>query len=69
MNIFEWIAYGVERGWVTEACATHDGVPSTPEEHDLLWEGESDPCQHVLRLWPEPVVADRNEWRGHALPS
>lgn len=27
----DWIAYGVERGWVTEACATHDGIPSTPK--------------------------------------
>lgn len=52
MNVYEWIAYGVERGWVTEACATHDGIPSTPEE-DEWWEDGLDPCQHVLRLWPD----------------
>lgn len=52
MNVYEWIAYGVEQGWVTEACLTHDGLPSTPEE-DEAWEDGSDPCQHLLRLWPD----------------
>lgn len=52
LDVYEWIAYGVERGWVTEACATHDGIPSTPQE-DEWWEDGLDPCQHVLRLWPD----------------
>jgi hypothetical protein len=51
MDVRDWIDYGIRQGWVTEACLTHDGVPSTPEE-DELWE-ESDPCQHILRLWPD----------------
>ena len=57
MNVYEWIAYGTERGWVTEACLTHDGIPSTPEE-DEAWE-DGDPCQHILRLWPDGKPPER----------
>jgi hypothetical protein len=53
VDVYEWIEIGVEQGWVTEACATHDGIPSTHEE-DIAWEDGDDPCQHVLRLWEEP---------------
>jgi len=49
----EWIKLGIENGWCSApTCATHDGVPSTDEEADE-WEAGYDPCQHVLRLWPE----------------
>ena len=51
-DVRDWIDYGIRQGWVTEACLTHDGIPSTPEE-DEQWEDGSDPCQHLLRLWPD----------------
>jgi hypothetical protein len=49
----EWLAYGHQQGWVSPiACATHDGVPNTDEEEEE-WDAGHDPCQHVLRLWPQ----------------
>ena len=51
-DVRDWIDYGIRQGWVTEACLTHDGIPSTPEEDDQ-WENGHDPCQHILRLWPD----------------
>jgi hypothetical protein len=50
LTVWDWINYGVDRKWVTGACATHDGIPSTPEE-DTAWEEGSDPCQPILRVW------------------
>jgi hypothetical protein len=50
-DVGDWVLYGVEKGWCAlPACATHDGVPGTPEE-DEDWEDGIDPCQVVLRLW------------------
>ena len=47
-----WQHYGERRGWCSAAvCATHDGIPSTPDEAEE-WEAGHDPCEHVLRLWP-----------------
>ena len=50
LTINDWIDYGIERGWATGACATHDGIPSTPAE-DAAWEDGEDPCQPILRIW------------------
>lgn len=48
-----WLDHGLHRGWCSEvACATHDGVPSTPNEDDA-WGSGMDPCQPVVRLWPK----------------
>lgn len=48
-----WLRIGVKHGWCSEpTCATHDGVPSTEAEMEEIDEGY-DPCQHVLRLWPQ----------------
>jgi dCMP deaminase len=55
VDVFQWIEYGTNHGWVTEACATHDGIPATPEE-DAEWAEGYDPCQHVLRLWEDKVL-------------
>lgn len=53
MTIWEWIQLGVDKGWCSKpTCATHDGVPNTDEE-DEEWDAGHDPCQHVLRLWPQ----------------
>lgn len=50
MTLDEWIRFGIDHGWVTEACATHDGVPmSADEERD--WAQGYGPCQPVLRVW------------------
>lgn len=51
MDIYEWLQYGISRGWCSEThCATHDGVPST-EGEDADWEEGFDPCQVVVRIW------------------
>lgn len=50
---WHWAEHGVSRGWCSEpVCATHDGIPSTPEEQ-AEWDEGHDPCEHVLRLWPD----------------
>lgn len=55
MNIQDWVELGVRNGWCSEVvCATHDGVPGTPEE-DAEWEAGHDPCQPVVRLWLQTV--------------
>lgn len=52
IDFWNWQQYGERRGWVSDAvCATHDGIPGTPDEN-AEWEAGYDPCQHVLRLWP-----------------
>lgn len=52
-QFWNWLRYGIDRGWVSEpACDTHDGTPMTPEE-ELEWEDGLDPCVHVVRLWKQ----------------
>lgn len=52
-DFWHWLNHGVANGWCSEpACGTHDGIPSTPEEQEA-WDDGLDPCEHVLRLWPE----------------
>jgi hypothetical protein len=49
----EMFAYMQARGWTAEpCCATHDGIPSTPDEQKEQDEG-FDPCQGIVRFWPE----------------
>lgn len=57
-DIGDWIAHGVERGWVTAACATHDGIPMTPDEEEQ-WDDGLDPCQPVLRVWLDGKPPER----------
>jgi hypothetical protein len=53
MTVDEWIEFGVWKGWCSKpACATHDGIPRTALEEEA-WEEGFDPCEHVIRLWPE----------------
>jgi len=50
-NPFDWIEFGVKKGWVTEpSCYTHDG-PILTEEEAALWDEGHDPCMFVLRIW------------------
>ena len=52
MTFDEWLAVGVEQGWVSlPVCQTHEGSPMTNEEMEL-WE-DSDPCIHILRIWSD----------------
>ena len=49
----EWAAYGQAKGWSgPSVCYTHDGLPSTPDEEEAIWEG-GDPCIHIIRLYPD----------------
>jgi hypothetical protein len=51
LSSLQWVELGVELGYCSEpVCATHDGVPGTPEE-DERWEAGGDPCQAIVRLW------------------
>lgn len=51
MDIVEWIAYGVERGFCSEAsCSMHDGIEMSEQEQKDLDEGW-DPCIYALRLF------------------
>lgn len=52
LDVTAWLAYGVARGWCSPpVCVMHDGTPMTPVEELELEEG-SDPCMHIVRLWP-----------------
>ncbi len=51
MDVYEWVKYGVDKGFCTEIhCSTHDGVAMTDEEMDNWGEGE-DNCIPVIRMW------------------
>lgn len=53
MDIVDWIAYGVERGFCSPACcSTHDGLPMSDEEEQEFEDGW-DPCLHALRIIPQ----------------
>lgn len=47
----EWIKYGVDKGYASDAtCETHNGPELTEEEEKEFDEG-GDPCVPILRLW------------------
>jgi hypothetical protein len=47
----EWLQVGIDSGWISEPiCATHEGVPSSPEETEE-WDAGEDPCECVVRVW------------------
>lgn len=50
-EIYEWVEYGIEKGWVHPSfCYTHDGDPYMTEEEQKEWEEGGDPCAHVLKF-------------------
>ena len=50
---WDWLSYGIEKGWVSEpVCGTHDVIPQTVEG-TRAWNDGQDPCEHVVRLWPD----------------
>lgn len=52
MNTFEeWVAFGVEKGWVTEPfCHTHDGYQYLTDEQERDFDLGGDPCVGVIQL-------------------
>ncbi len=54
MTIYEWLDYGRQRNFISEAvCDTHDGVPLSETERDQ-WEAGDEPCIHVVRIYENP---------------
>jgi hypothetical protein len=52
MTIHDWLDIGINAGWISNVvCATHDGIPDTPEEQ-AEWDEGGDPCQPIVRIWP-----------------
>jgi hypothetical protein len=53
MNVEEWLKYGWDKGFCTApVCSTHDGVPSSRVEEEMLYDGD-DVCVHVVRLYAD----------------
>jgi hypothetical protein len=55
MMFDEWLQYGLDQNWCgPSVCYTHDGVPTTGEEEDLMY--EEDPCIHIIRLYQDEAT-------------
>lgn len=64
MTFDEWLRAGMESGWCGPAvCQTHDGTPTTEAEDEEF--EESDPCLHILRLYPDDITRKAVE-RNHS---
>lgn len=51
LTIDEWLQYGIDHNYCSQAvCATHDGLPMTPEE-EQYWDEGYDPCSVGVRIW------------------
>lgn len=69
----DWWRDGYERGFCgPPVCATHDGVPTTSTEDQLLFEEGEDVCLHIVRLYTDlaqakAVVANHapSAWRAN----
>jgi hypothetical protein len=47
----EWLAIGVQRGWVTEPfCNTHNGYQYLTDEQERDFDSGGDPCVDVIQL-------------------
>lgn len=50
-QFLKWLNQGIERKWIsTPVCATHEGLPLTPDEENEVEVGY-DPCIVGMRLW------------------
>lgn len=55
MTYNEWVAYGVNKRWVTlPVCDLHNGYPLTDKEQKDIDEG-TDPCIYVMRIWDDEI--------------
>ncbi len=56
----KWIEYGIKRGWCgPPVCATHDGVPLSEQEEELI--DEFDPCFSIIRLYDDEEMRKQVE--------
>lgn len=61
MTFNEWLQIGINNRWCGPAiCDTHDGMPLTEDESEMMWDGQ-DPCIHIIRLYETPEHADSIE--------
>lgn len=64
----DWVAIGLDNGWCSvPLCDTHDGLPLTQEQIDLISDGD-DICVHVLRLYDnrqEKIDAEADHTPSH----
>ena len=50
-NLDEWLAFGVEKGWITKPfCNTHDGYQYLTDEQERDFDLGGDPCVSVIQL-------------------
>lgn len=50
-EVWEWMQFGIDKGWITEPfCYTHDGDPYMTEEEEKEWEEGGDPCAPVTKF-------------------
>lgn len=65
LDFEEWLALGWKNKWVGPVvCETHDGVPCSEEESNLLWDGH-DICLSIIRVYDCAQHADDVE-RDHS---
>jgi hypothetical protein len=58
MTFNEWLQIGINNRWCGPAiCDTHDGMPLTEDESEMMWSGQ-DPCIHIIRLYESPEHAE-----------
>lgn len=63
-----WLAYGTQKGWVSEGfCAMHDTPPLADDENDLFEDG-GDPCVPALRVWLDNTVRTEPESEPESEP-
>lgn len=56
---WDWLSYGIERGWVSKSfCHTHDGPPYTEEDVEYEDAYEEPPCIPCVRMWEEDQSPD-----------
>lgn len=56
MSFEDWLKAGIDGGWCgPPVCHTHDGLPTSAAEDDQFEDG-GEPCQHIIRLYPDAAA-------------
>lgn len=56
MTFDEWLEFGERNGYCSSVrCYFHDNLPLTESEDTEIDDG-GDPCIHVVRVIPDPVL-------------
>ena len=50
MNLYDWLEYGLKKGYVDQFCMMHEIPPMNDSEADAYYSG-LDPCIPTLRVW------------------